>query len=504
MGPWGRFASSFVSLILRTPGDFITSRLPFTGLQPGCVQQSGLLILTDIPPGQEKLLQTALDSVRNKLLRIQKSIRDSKKTGQPFQKSSLFATKTAHYAAWMVLPGIKAKNKSGSVQIGKAQLLFETNYDGCLDFHLHDLVTNCREELDLVYSHFSDYPEKGVPDAAITAFLKANCQLSNNPSKSTSVYYVALPGRMLEDIENAITVYDEAKTVIDDPSKKWKDKKSIRTAIVDHFKNLPPGKSEKKPKRFPITQRGLRAIFAINMFILAVLCLVPPAFYLCFRSHSLPFLPIWGFLPCSIPLFYVIVWLVIDAIASYFEQAEESKERKLISRGEVPFDPTDHEPEYTHLDIGRQNHMCTFATVKPGWFRMFVLKKGLWLGSILSRHIFILGRLDQMSTVHFARWSLIGDQLLFYGNYDGSWSSYLTDFSDEAWAVNMLWGNTIGFPETKFIVFAGARDLEGFQMQAVTHYAPALVFYTAYGDHSLVNLMRYLEFRDGLLDELGM
>ena len=49
----------------------------------------------------------------------------------------------------------------------------------------------------------------------------------------------------------------------------------------------------------------------------------------------------------------------------------------------------------------------------------------------------------------------------------------------------------------------GARDLEGFQAQAAEHYAPAPVFYSAYRSHSLVNLLRYLEFRDQLLEEIG-
>jgi hypothetical protein len=153
--------------------------------------------------------------------------------------------------------------------------------------------------------------------------------------------------------------------------------------------------------------------------------------------------------------------------------------------------------------VGRQNHICTYATVKPGWFRMYVIKRALWLGPVLFNYFFILGKLDQMSTIHFARWTLIGRQLVFCSNYDNSWSSYLSDFSDEAWGVNLVWGNTIGFPETKFIVMRGAHDLDGFEKQAAEHYAPAPVFYSAYRNNSLVNLMRYFEFRDRLLHEMN-
>ena len=69
--------------------------------------------------------------------------------------------------------------------------------------------------------------------------------------------------------------------------------------------------------------------------------------------------------------------------------------------------------------------------------------------------------------------------------------------------MNLVWGNTIGFPETKFIVRRGAHDLEGFETQAAEHYAPAPVFYSAYRTHSLVNLQRYVEFRDELLEEMA-
>lgn len=511
MGWFGRLTSRLVSIILRTPGDAIASRLPLCGVRPGFVPQTGLLILTPIDANQKCNLIKVLDKVREKLSSIQMTVRECTQKGQVPNKSSFFATETVHYAAWIILPGIKTKDRTGSEHTGDEQLLFETNYDGTIDCHLLDLVRHCRAELDLVYCHFPDYPKPGANDSDVIAFLKSRCELSNSVN-SMSVYYTALPGRTVRDIENAIAVYEEAKRVVDNPSTKWEDKKSIRAAIIDHFEKLPPEKSEKTPRRSPITQRGLRAVFVTNMTVLALLCLVPPFVYFGLWSHgafsfpSLHFtfsLPLLLILLCPIPVVYVVTWLIIDLVALPFENAETHKERELRKRGETPFDPTEHAPEYTHLDIGRQNHLCTFATVKPGWFRMFVLKRGLWLGAVLSRHIFVLGSLDQMSTVHFARWTLIDKQLLFYGNYDGSWSSYLTDFSDEAWAVNMLWGNTIGFPQTKGIVGAGARDLDGFQMQAVTHYAPAQVFYSRYPDHSLINLVRYLEFRDGLLDELG-
>jgi hypothetical protein len=445
-----------------------------------------MLILTDIPAGKEEDLGRTLEKIRTRLINNRNNN----------VNVSFHNTQTVHYAAWMILPGVKRPGKSSA----PARLAFETNYDGCLANHLTDLVANCRAELDEVYSSFPGYPPQGSEGLSVEQFLSSQFNQTNS-SVNRSAFYVALPGRSLEDIKNAIAVYDEAKNFVDNPANRSTDPEQVRRALSDHFKN----NARVQPQRFPITQKGLRRLFAINMAVLTLLSVIPLVYLISIIMQK----GLWGLfainmniavlmLLCLIPLIYLLSWGVIDVMARYFEKKEEREERK-----QKVFDPTYRPPEYAHLDLGRQNHLCTYTTVKPGWFRMFVIKRALWLGPILFNYFFILGKLDQMSTVHFARWTLTGRQLIFYGNYDGSWSSYLTDFSDEAWGVNLVWGNTIGFPVTKYIVGAGARDLEAFQEQAATHYAPAPVFYSAYRNHSLVNLLRYLEFRDGLLEEIG-
>jgi hypothetical protein len=442
----GRIGSRFVSLVLLRPGDRLASRLSCLGLRPGYVPQSGMLILTDVGEDRVNTLYQTLEHIRERL-RQDKGI-------------SFHNTTTVHYAAWMILPA--ARDNKNNLLV-PARLALETNYDGCLEEHLQDLVNNCQEELDEVYNYLPDYPPRKSETRLVRDFLCARYRETSR-YVDRSAYYNALPGRSLADIKNAIAVYDEAKCFVDTLDKD-SDSKAVRSALVEHFKD--PWVVE--PKRFPITQKGIRALFVINM---AVLLLLFP-----------------------IALLYLLGWGMIDVIARYFEWREGRK--KL-------FDSTQRKPpDYSHLDLGNQNHLCTYTTIKPGCFRMWVIKRALWLGSVLSNYFFIQGKLDQIATIHFARWTLIGQQLIFYGSYDGSWSSYLTDFSDEAWGVNMVWSNTIGFPPTKYIVGRGARDLEAFQRQAMEHYAPAPVFYSAYRTHSLVNLLRYLKFRDELLEEIG-
>ena len=405
------------------------------------MEQNASAIVANINPGQEAALRSELDNVGA-------SVGSTK--GAPFSNIP-----TVHYTAWLILPGIKAKDGGQ----GSARLLLETNYDGSFENHLGELVKHCRSEIDRLYQYCEAYPVPSARTAdAVRAYLSAR-QLKVH--FNTCAYYVALPGRTVCDIRNAIGVYEEAKHLLE-TLPEGISAEEARRKLLAHFKKSPTV----NPVRSPITYKRLQWRFVLS-------------------------------LPVLIPV--VIFWVPLCLISRWFEKREAREELK-----QPLFDPTWHEPEYTHLDLGQQNHLCTFATLKPGRFRRFVAASALFLGKLLFRCIFILGKLDEMTTVHFARWTLIDDQLLFYGNYDGDYSSYLGDFSDQAWGVNLIWCNTIGFPATQFLYRGGAKDLIGFQRQALTHYSPAPVFYSAYGNYSLPNLLRYLEFRDELAEQIGV
>src|SRR5258708_6383716 len=198
----GLIGSRLVSVVLRRPGDILASWRSYVGLRPEFVQQSGMLILTDVEPGKEEALHKTLENIRSDLIR-NRNRRDI----------SFYNTTTVHYAAWMILPGIKKDGKPP----GPARLAFETNYDGCIEKHLSDLVAKCRQELDVVYRFFPGYPLPGSPASSVEGFLSAKRELTNE-EVDTFAYYVALPGRSLEDIKNALAVYYEAKRFIDDPA----------------------------------------------------------------------------------------------------------------------------------------------------------------------------------------------------------------------------------------------------------------------------------------------
>jgi hypothetical protein len=421
-------------------------------------QPNALLVLANIKPDRMKVLQERLDAIRG-ILKNNHAI-------------YFWNAKTVHFAAWMILPGVRDANE----QPGPAKLVLETNYDGGLTAHLTDLITHSRQALDDVYDCCEGYPDKqSRTPKSVQDFL---CRQAELPKQSISSYYVAFQGRTVADIQNAIHVYEEARRIVEGLPKSCTSNNDTRgffrslfkednfeadarEALVTYFNNA---SGATKPVRPPITQQTLNWRFVWT--IVAAMAFFP------------------------VTLLYQLYWVVLALIARCFEETEQYGEKRFLP------DPTSHPPTFDHLDLGRQNHLCTYATVKPGRFRMWATRSALYLGQFLFARIFVFAKLDQMTTVHFARWTLLDRQILFYGSYDGDYSSYLGDFSDQAWGVNLVWSNTFGFPATRFLIRGGGSDLEGFEAHALTHYSPAPVFYSAYRNYSVPNILRYLALRD--------
>ena len=373
---------------------------------------------------------------------------------------------TVHYAAWLVLR-----------PIGKcpARLVLETNYDGPLKDHLSELIEHSAPVLDQIYFFCCKYPGKAVDpaqrDTIIDYFLKNQIP--------TSAYFVGFPDRSLKEIRTAIWEYYEAKNVLEDLGGAGMTPEQIQSEILDHFRRSWAGRP---PRDRGVTQRWLKWRVAFTLSAVTLVMLLPVLFALYFRHW-------WIGLLSAAPFAYV-------AVLGLLARASEVKEQLT----KPPRDPTNHPDDFSYINVGFQNHFCTFVTVKPGWFRWFVLRQVLLLGKFLNSQVFILGKLNHMNTVHFARWSMTDDdrQMIFLGNFDGSWNGYLNDFADQAWGVNLVWSNTRGFPPTRFLIRDGCSNLEAFEQQVLTHFVPAPVFYSAYDNVPVSNLVRYLEFHDYL------
>jgi hypothetical protein len=134
-------------------------------------------------------------------------------------------------------------------------------------------------------------------------------------------------------------------------------------------------------------------------------------------------------------------------------------------------------------DVVTQNQMTVVVKIKPSLWSRMLLRLVLWAGSSLGKKT--AGALSGISTIHFARWVIIDKEyLLFESNYDGSWERYIDDFVDKASVgLNAIWGNCPKYP------LGGARDIEAFKQSIRDNQFPAQVFYSAYPETTVVNIL---------------
>jgi hypothetical protein len=88
--------------------------------------------------------------------------------------------------------------------------------------------------------------------------------------------------------------------------------------------------------------------------------------------------------------------------------------------------------------------------------------------------------LDEIGTVHFARWAVLptGDDtgsLLFTSNFDGPWENYIEEFAAKsAPTFDAIYCHCEGWPPN------GARDVAAFEAYVRKYEVPAEVYYRAY------------------------
>jgi len=354
-----------------------------------------------------------------------------------------------HFASWIILDSDPAY---------PPYLVLETSYDGDLEDHLDQLIDYGKQALDQAYRLCEGYPSGGPADAAqIKHYLKEHSVLSR-------VFFPAFPGLSLASIRNAVATRKVAERFLDKlrtqlPVDRLSEQQ-IQAKLVHHFIRHPlvrPVLSD--PTRKQLHRRIIR-----NAVLLA--------------------LPALLFLP-------------VAAILLVLERIRELRERGLPNPPDHPVD------DRVYLEPAcAENHLTTLVKIKPG--RRLLLKILLGIYWVLGKTVFLLGAIGSIRTVHFARWLLIdGDQrLLFLSNHDGSWSSYLGDFSDQGWGVTSIWGHTEGFPPAKWVFWGGCRNIDSYAKWSRQHNLYAQVWYSAYSDSTILNLRRDLDLRDSLAEAI--
>jgi hypothetical protein len=147
------------------------------------------------------------------------------------------------------------------------------------------------------------------------------------------------------------------------------------------------------------------------------------------------------------------------------------------------------------------NPFSALGSLKPGLFRLSTVLFVLWLLNWANRHVYRRGRLARVGTIHFARWVFLDGRrrLFFASNYDGALDSYMDDFINKAgFGLNLVFGNGVGYPRTRWLIGGGANDEQAFKFFLRRHQLITDVWYKAYPGLTTFDLARNAAIRQGL------
>ncbi len=433
------------------------------------MSQNGLTVVTPIKSGQ-------VDALESVLLKIGEDIKENPLVR--FQD-----VPSLHFACWVIL-------KKGSTGFPD-ELVLELNYDGDTDGILSELVQHGSAGLDAIYSLCEGCPAGGTANpGAFAAYLKQY-------TLPIAAFYVGCRGQSLPSIRNAAAIRESCETFLDSPeghSLRNQPPAQIRAAIQAYVKENPALKpiSSAPPLNQIRAQADHRYTLLKGMLVLLVVVSLAPILSLLLHwwiPTSLAMLTMALLIPLPLTVF-----LLLFAIILRINEIRDAG----IGR---PLEGVIDQRVAGKEDVFDMNHMTTLTDIKPGFFRLGTLKFVLWLINLLAKTIFIVGNLGGIPTIHFARWVFVDNdrRLLFFSNYDGSWESYMGDFIDRAnQGLTAIWGNTADFPRTSWLVTEGARRVEEFKRWTRVHNVFNQVWYSAYPDQTLRNIIQNITFREGL------
>ena len=407
------------------------------------MKQNALTVVVPIKSGQEGPLEDYLTLIGEDIMGNRNN------TFVHFSKSP-----STHFARWAIL----RKNKLTKTQSLGQRLFFSSNFDGDLDAYLKELVDVMGPGMEDIWNKCEGYAAGVCRDVAkFTRFIKKY-------SLKNQAFYVGFPGITVQEIASSMGIRKLVNQMLDSKTAR-KDLTDLRARLY----------SAQQPC---VSSRGARPNLA--------------------ELHGQPPVPL------------------VQRILERSIGIKHGGDPNPNSRVETSSDLSSIEDKAGVV----QNQMTAITPIKPGmwprialriwlvgvinWFRSFLilLENGRGLHwRLLRRLLFFLpkagppGQLNGITTIHFARWAVIdrGKNLLFESNYDGSWEKYIDDFVDlSAFGMNMIWANCIDFP------LGGCRDIETFKVYIRDSQLPTQVFYSAYPDETVLNIVNDLECRRAL------
>ena len=435
----------------------------------------GLTVLAALRPGEEEPLRGALRAIGN-------DIRGTKtRDAGAGPRIDFCRSRRIHFARFAILddPDRGANRK---------RLLFSSNYDGDLDDHLAELVA-ITTDMSAIWGACEAY--SGVE--RFGDFIRAHAH-------APDAFYIAFRDETVESIHRQIALRRGLRQWLDTAppaalARPSAERSAIRAAarLAESATRRIVGRLEQLARAAPVVVDGLKAIgrwgfrnvFEGTATITASLGRYPVfRFFNWITGNSLP--------PQKSPYSSV----AIDNCAPW---------APLAPGDEIPSLPPDvarsfqgREPSAFREDAIAQNQLTLVTVVEP----QHVRRVGAVMAAIdsFATRLAPPGSLIGISTIHFVRWLLIDDgrRLVMLSDYDGSWESYIDEFAEMILSgLDAIWSTSLGFPPD------GARDLPAFKRFLRSHQVPAEIFFSAYPDETVLNIVNDRKLAHALADAEG-
>lgn len=364
-------------------------------------------------------------------------------------KTALRSIGTIHYARWVIIDGETLDN-----EVLPAQLVFASNFDGDVLIHIQDLIKHLGTLLDDIYKNTTDYN----PHSKVEFLVKTRIK--------EAAFYQGSPGRTVVEIAREKALHQEL------------------------FNQIRAGNWEGK------SARQIHEILQTKV-------LAMPQFAWAKEKVKVPRINILGLIVCFTVLLVLSPILILWAV--YIQVFHENFDK--------PLNETPNQLDDKHIndmqadeDYEFQNQFSQIINMKPGKARLITVNGLYLLTRVLIKLMFVKGKLMGIPTIHFARWIQVNNKrrMLFFSNFDGSWTQYLGDFIDKSgWGLTGIFGNTEGFPRSLFLIFKGAYDERHFLAWSRKWQIKTQFWYAADTSQSIKNINNNTLIRNELSQSLS-
>jgi hypothetical protein len=344
----------------------------------------------------------------------------------------------------------------------RVRLLFASVYDGALDSHLNELVA-ITSDMDAIWASCEGYSDV----AGFPAFVRAH-------ALEPDAFYVAFRDETAESIKRAIAIrrrlqdsQDAAhtKAAMDDP---WQ---ASAEAAGGSIRRSNDSVLARLIRAAPIVVDLVRAVarFGVrNVYFGTRRITASLDRYAVFRLFN------WITGNSMAPLQSPYTSVALD---------DRSPAAPLVPSDEIPSDATPVAPAFRE-DAVTQNQLTVVTVVDPAGLER--VRAVLAAIDSYAKRLSPAGSLIGISTIHFVRWLLIdeGRRLMLISDYDGSWESYIDEFAEMILSgLDAIWESSYGRPPD------GARDLPAFKRFLRSHQVPSDIFFAAYPDETVLNIV---------------